>query len=232
MRPDLYSEFIDLTASGCAFLPGLSRYILNDPHDCASSYQEERARYLQSLQKDNLVFILVARLPLYYHGTGFDNTVGGYERRNRTVFAKSPSQPDGERQKDFMASLERSIEFLSARASRIIIVKPTHTNGWNPIDRAVRLAKVITTEKELEAALTIPLQAVLERSGKLDQALTRLAAKHGNVATVDPKAITCDTSKGACFGFRNGKFLFTDVDHLALEANLQLVDEIASILQR
>jgi peptidoglycan/LPS O-acetylase OafA/YrhL len=232
MRPDLYSEFIDLTASGCAFLPGLSRYILNDPHDCTSAYQEERIRYLKSLKSDNIVFILVARLPLYYYGTGFDNTVGGYERRNRTVFARSPSQPDTERQKDFMASLEQSIAFLASRASQVIIVKPTHTNGWNPIDRAVRLAKTIATRRELEDALAIPLGPVLERSGRLDRALSSLAGKYKNVATVDPKSITCDTTQNACFGFRNGKFLFTDVDHLSLETNLQIIGEIASILDR
>jgi peptidoglycan/LPS O-acetylase OafA/YrhL len=229
-RRDLYAEFVDLSASGCPFFLGLAVYVGDDAHGCTAKYQQRRLEFLKQYSDENTVVVLAARWPLYYYGGGFDNGVGGVEVREEIVAARTPFSQKDLRQADYYTSLSSTIDAVQKLSKHVVLVLPSHSNGWHPVDRALRIAKSVDNADDLFEQLQIPLQEVRARNQKFDEfALKNNELKDG-LLIVNPREFTCDSEQTVCFGGRNGEFFFTDSHHLSPLINRQIVSEIEKIL--
>lgn len=230
VRPDMYSEMVDLSASGCPFLMGIPVYNGRDTFGCTADYQAQRLDYIKANYGPETVIILTARWPLYFYGEGYDNTVGGVEIKPRYMAATEPYAPLDEIREKYFEGLDASIEELSAVTDKIVLILPTHTNGWRPPNRANRLAKRVSDKAQLFARLEIPMAPVLKRAEPFDDYAAGLKSQNPNISLIDPRQLTCDPAKGVCYGGGNGHFYFADEDHLAPYITAKLAELIAQEL--
>ncbi|MFN3196899.1 MAG: acyltransferase family protein [Bradymonadia bacterium] len=222
----------DLTRGGCPFVLGLDAFIHRGHSQCDRAYQQRRADVIAQSADVKRVTILQARHPLYVTGDGFDNGVGGIEKIARTYVADAPLDPPEKRQVDYFASLERSIEHLSANSALVVVFLSPHTNGWDPVERMWKLSQRGLDLAEARTRLSFPYASVDARVHAVDQVILDTAARLPNVMTVDPKALTCpvtdsgDSARRCTALSPDGLLYFSDEDHLALIANEALVEEV------
>lgn len=218
---------VDLTLGGCPFLPNLNVFILKSEHVCNESYQEKRKLYVANNGNEK-VAILSSRLPFYLYGKGFDNNIGGIEKRSPMFSAKNYQDNLVKREEDFYKSLSESINFLSAHTEKLFIILPTHTNGWDPNKRIRKMSRLGYSFDSIKQKTQIPLSSVTQRTKEIDIFIKTKAAKFNNVFVIDPKEIFCDE---ACnYLSKTDTPLFTDTDHLSLEANKLILAEIEDLL--
>lgn len=225
-----YTEFFDLSAGGCPFLLDLTVYIGPEAHRCDDRYQRQRLDFLTSNGSHKKVSVLSARWALYLHGEGFDNSVGGIERRDRIIAAKSISSKGEQHKRDYFQSLEKTMKAVLAASDHVVFVLPNHMNGWNVPDKARRLKASVNSLEELEAKLSIPGSAVAERLEEFNAFVMRRYADDPRVTMIDPRRFTCSQTGELCYGFRDKVLMFADSDHLSLPMNQQISSEIASLL--
>lgn len=229
-RPELYTTFVDLSASGCPFLVGVPVHVGRDAHRCTADYQRRRLAFLRELPRDHLVIVMAARWPLYVDGRGFDNTVGGVEPTRDIVAADDPDKPQSVRTAEFFQALDATIAEASALAAHVVFVLPNAANGWNPIERALRLSSAMRSPEALFDALRIPYAPVAAWVGPVDRFVRSEAARYPNLLVVDPLPFTCSASAGSCEAGGDGAFYFSDPDHLSLAINRLIVGEVAGVL--
>ena len=220
-----YNKFIDLTASGCPFVLGLGVFTGRNDTKCTKDYQQSRFDFINNIKGRKSV-ILHARWALYYHGDGFDNTVGGFEKRDRIVAVRQSSIPPIIRKEEYIKNINHTVETLTNSSDLVIIVKPSHINGWNVTDRMERVVRMVHSMAEVEKLMSIPFLPVKRRLSEINNLFDALAKKYDNLLLIDPTAFTCDADKNICYGFRDGKLLFTDIDHLSLNINRILAKKI------
>ncbi|MEL7152829.1 MAG: SGNH hydrolase domain-containing protein, partial [Pseudomonadota bacterium] len=229
-RKPMFSELVDLTASGCPFLLGLSAYYGEGEISkrCTAEYQAQRLAFLEEYADEtSTTVILSARLPLYLYGDDFDNSVGGSGVRTRRLFmSRNGDFYASDHEANFLKSLEDSIMSIVRLADRVILVLPTHVNGWDPNVRATLLAPRVFRLEQLEEALEIPLGPVLQRTMKIDTLLNTLSDKIPAVSVINPRDLTCSQEKGTCNSMANGVFLFQGSDHLSSAANRWIAGRI------
>jgi peptidoglycan/LPS O-acetylase OafA/YrhL len=227
LNKDSYLYMYDMSASGCPFFLGLNMYSNHEKNNCTSDYQVWRSNKLEEIRKkhkdDQLIIVLQARLPLYYHANGYDNTIGGIEKRE-PYYASKNSRPSLQVLKsDLGLSIKSSIEKAASLADKLYIVLPTHTNGWNVINRSIsQIRKSDTNQINLQRILEIPSLPVRKRRGAIINIINKFLPKNGFL--IDPTTYTC--SKDKCYGFKDGYFLFSDTDHPTLFVNDKLMREI------
>ena len=151
-RVGLYSELIDLTASGCPFLIDMSIRHGKSFTECNQEYQQRRLKYVESLNFQNLIFILYSRTASYYHEHHFKNNFG-YKERGKKYIAEMPQQPKHERRRHFEASLKKTLEKLKAKG-KLIYVLDGPENGWDPVE-IVRLKGSHFSKNEIIKLLTL-----------------------------------------------------------------------------
>jgi len=210
----------------------VSVYIGSDPHRCTADYQARRQEFLAAQGSHRKVVILTARWPLYLYGSGFDNGIGGVERRDRIVAASSLGVDEAQRRREFFESLETTLSRILERADHLVFILPTHTNGWNVPDKARRVGWTASSLADLERGLAIPDTAVEARVKDIDSFVERFQRAHPGVIVIDPRSITCSDTEGRCYGIKGGEFMFTDADHLAFGVNQQILLQIAALLDK
>ena len=225
-----YTEFFDLTAGGCPFLLGLTVFIGPEAHRCDPLYQQRRLEFLTAQGRYNKVAVLAARWPLYLYGDGFDNSVGGVERRDRIIAAKSITAEGEALKRDYFQSLEATMQGVLAVTDYVVFVLPTHTNGWNVPDKVLRLRKSVGSLKELEEKLALPSAVVAARLKEFNDFVDSRYGSNPKVSIVDPRKFTCSEDVGLCYGVKDKILMFADSDHLSLPMNERLSTELAGLL--
>jgi hypothetical protein len=156
-------ELVDLSASGCPFLLGMTAYVNGIASDrCNSDYQSQRLKLLSSLPPSFV--ILHSRFPLYINGKGFDNTIGGVEHRDEYVMAYDSNTSINVRYKQQVESFEKTVRSLRELNHKVVIVAGVPANGWNPIMRLNRIEQLSLgrSHEQRNELMRIPLSAVLE----------------------------------------------------------------------
>lgn len=228
-----YSNFYDLSGGGCPFLLDLQIYHNHHTTRCTPEYQNKRLSYFRKLRKEiknNLTIVTTARLPLYLYGDGFDNEMGGVEKREPYYASTEPRLPLAQRETLFFNSLEKSVTEMSLNADKLIIILPGHTNGWDVISRAIKLEKRVKTPSELKELLVIDKNVAQKRRSKVTDFLYEMQKKYPNIVFIDPMDITCSGTENKCYGFDHMEFLFTDTDHLSYYVNNILKNKVFEII--
>jgi hypothetical protein len=198
---------------------------------CTAEYQARRLAFLQQYADEDTVIVLSARLPLYLFGDDFDNTVGGPGVRTRRLYMSEDGEfGSPEHEANFLRSLEKSVRALEQLAGSVVVVLPTHVNGWDPNVRAKLISAQVSNLEQLEKELEIPRGPVVQRNRKIDDLLIGMSDQSPSLVSINPRDFTCSQERDTCSSLRNGVFLFQGSDHLALPANRWITDQIESQL--
>jgi peptidoglycan/LPS O-acetylase OafA/YrhL len=208
-------SLVDLSSSGCPFLPGLDAYVKHKPQrDCHRGFQRRRLDYLLSLPPSTVV--LHSRLPLYIAGVGFDNKVGGVESKLYYMSTRARSD-ERTRRSEIGASFERAVAALVAHGHQMTIVGPVPTQGWDPMARLYRIEQMGLgdTHEARRQWMDVPRRAVDQYHRAADAIIESIAARHPQVKVLDPRSLLCDAA--ACASITAQRVLYADADHLSTD---------------
>ena len=213
---DMKLQLIDLTASGCPFLIGLNLYSNKQRVlSCTNEYQRNRANFLKALSPS--VIILHSRLPLYLHGEGFNNSIGGVEPNMSYHVGVNGHETLEQRSELIKKSFIQTVEMLLDYGHRVVVVTSVPTNGWHPIKR---LNKVLLGSTHYDTAYIRKKMAVPRKSIEKRQFITNAITNQAQdqfptVEFIDSSEILCDAE--FCHAIaNNGDILYSDRDHLSL----------------
>ena len=130
----------DLSASSCPFFLDLNIYIRGMKSLCDSEYQSERLEFIRNLEGKKIV-IIFSRWAMYHYCNGFDNTIGGFEQIPSICPMKKISDNNEERLISLYKSFQTTISKLDKIVDQIVIVKPSHPNGWPVANAAIKFSK-------------------------------------------------------------------------------------------
>jgi len=221
-------SFIDMTASGCPFFPGLNTFINHKiEKKCTKEYQDKRLKKLSTLEPS--IVLVHSRFPLYYHGTGFNNSIGGKENKNAYV-AKTPKISESIRHADYRESIVNMVEEILKIGHKVIIVGAVPTNGWNPVFRVQKISKIFKniSFRELKSHTDIPQSEVIKRNDKVNKIFTDISSERKNVFFLNPINILCKSDQ--CSSVTKEAILYSDADHLSYPASMKLFDEIINAI--
>ena len=224
-----FYSLLDLTASGCPFLINSNIYIGRN-FVCSSDFQSARKEILR--ERPNSTVIYHSRLPLYFHGNGFDNEIpGGKEIWPKVrVFGKKPFSDYDAQQEYFIKSLIGSIEFIARTNKRLFLILPSFSNGWNPIDRLFSMETYDFSFQEARINLKIPKKVVDKRFNRLRDELFLISKRFNNVILIDPSEYFC--SEDFCTPMNSeGDLLFSDGNHFSLKTNNLIYEEVLKSLR-
>ena len=130
----------------------------------------------------------------------------------------------------FNTRLVETINEIDKVADRIIIVMPTHTNGWDVVARVHKVSKFTSNYQDLEQYLRIPYEPINLRLDEINQIFHEEMKRSDKMVLINPIEHTCDITGHTCFGVRNDQILFADEDHLSSYMNDLIVAEIYSVM--
>jgi hypothetical protein len=221
-------RLIDLTASGCPFLVGLSLYVNHVRSDyCNEDLQNQRLEFLKSQKPANV--ILFSRLPLYMNGTGFNNGVGGVELRDVHYMSRDPDSNSAERSSQIRQSFMHTVKELTAIGHKVIIVGPIPPLGWNAVDRLLKIERLslATTDQGRKNLMAIPLNNINTWRSESISVIRDVIQSSPGVIYVDPDDLLCDSEY--CNSVSKDAVLYSDNNHLSLSGSSRLLDKIMSV---
>ncbi len=227
---DYRVKLIDLSSSGCPFLPGLNVYnnevIFNN---CDAEFQRKRLSYLKSLQPSTV--ILLSRLPMYINGEGFNNQVGGKEKPVSFYASTSPnpSVEQGaiaERSVKIRTAFFESVESMRAMGHKVVIVGPVPPTGWDPMARLYRIDRlgVASSHEDRAELMKVPYSTIHEWDKLAVGIVDDIVEKYPDVTYVNPDELFC--ADGYCASITQDSILYADASHLSLAGNKILFAEI------
>jgi len=219
-----FSSLIDLTSSGCPFIMETNIFI-GRKLNCSKEYQDSRKRVLK--MNSDAVVVYQSRLPLYLYGDGFYNGKSdGREIRENIIATSQLGLDKTENQKSFLENLKKTLSFIAENNTHLYLILPSFSNGWDPIKKLEKMAKLNYSIYVAKDYFDIPLSVVNERISQISNIFLEIESEYENITLVDPNQYLC--SKNSCNPISNqNKLLFTDPDHLSSEANLLIFNEIA-----
>ncbi|MCY7294358.1 acyltransferase family protein [Alteromonas sp. a30] len=231
----LYSELVDLSASGCPFLLDLSIYegAAQNPQ-CTPEYQQLRLDFIKQFESEYKVVVVSAHWLHYGYDDAVDNGVGGISAERHIKAATGLNQSSEQVRANFKTALANSIKKLTQVADRVVLVYPSYSNGWSPVERARKLVRLYpekhATSKALFNALAIPQAAINQQTADFEQFVESSLSTYSNLTLINSKQITCRPDSDVCIAGEDGQFLFTDELHLSAAGNQKLVKVIAKRL--
>jgi len=222
LLPENKFKFVDMSAGACPFFYGLSAYTNGQLITaCTEKYQAERLSYLTTLEPSTVV--LHSRLPLYLHGDGFDNTIGGKEPARSYYVGITGRETLGERIALIRQSFIATVEKVLASGHDLVIVTPVPTNGWHP---AKRLMRIVSQSENLDtdfvrSKMAIPRSAVEERQSDISIMFVQIQEAFPNVEFVDSLDLLCDLEYCNAIS-TDGQILYADRNHLSLMGSRSL----------
>lgn len=230
-RRQMYSTMVDLSASGCPFLLGLSIYAgKNTSADCSLEYQQLRLDYITQHKASKKVVVLAGNWLVAYLEDSFDNHVGGVSLNQNIVATSDILASENDVKENFFASFERSLLSLSEQADQVVIVTPGYSNGWDPVRRAQRIYRQVDDKEMLFDHLKIPLSPIQDRAKELDTLVNKLKMETSNIKVIDTREITCEENKGVCYAGDENGFFFSDDLHHSLYTNRIVAQRIENII--
>jgi peptidoglycan/LPS O-acetylase OafA/YrhL len=220
-------RLIDLTSSGCPFLPGLNIYINGiKSSECNSETQNGRLAFLKTVEPS--IIILHSRLPLYIHGSGFDNGIGGKELHDPYYASKSANSSIDERAEEIRESFIQVVDQLRSMGHRIVIVGPIPPTGWDPIGRLFRIERFGMAQNydDRYELMKVPHKSILDWNGSSIKIIEGIVNRYPDLIYINPDSLSC--SNGYCASITKDKILYTDTNHLSLAGS----DLLYSLIQK
>ena len=222
---------VDMSAGGCPFLIGLNTFTYgNQIEECDADYQKKRIEFISTLPPSTI--ILHARLPLYLHGDGFDNSIGGVEPSRSYYVGVSGEESYEERKNIFTNAFVDTISKIVNADHRVVIISPVPTNGWHPIKRLMRISAIGNDPSidYVRTKMAIPRRVVELRQADVISILEGLTEKFAAVRVIDSLKILCDPHN--CHSIsESGEILYADRDHLSTIGANALFNEFMNYLR-
>jgi peptidoglycan/LPS O-acetylase OafA/YrhL len=222
---------VDMSATGCPFLIGLNTFSNgNQIEECDADYQQKRIEFISTLTPSTIV--LHARLPLYLHGDGFDNSIGGVEPIRSYYVGVSGEESYEERTNMFTNAFVDTISQIVNADHKVVIISPVPTNGWHPVKRLMRLSAIGNDPSidYVRTKMAIPRGAVELRQADVNSILEGLTEKFAAVRVIDSLEILCDPHH--CHSIsESGEILYADRDHLSTFGANVLFNEFMNYLR-
>jgi len=222
---------VDMSASNCPFLIGLNVYDNgNLIETCDADYQQKRMEFIATLTPSTIV--LHSRLPLFLHGNGFNNSIGGVEPKRSYYVGVTGKETYEERKNLFLNAFVNTVIQIIDAGHKVVIISPVPTNGWHPVKRLMRIS-AIGNDPSIEYVRTkmaVPIRAVELRQADIKSILQDLKEKFATVSVIDSLEILCDASH--CHSIsESGEILYADRDHLSTIGANVLFNEFMSFLR-
>lgn len=214
-------KLIDFSSSGCPFFVDLNIYLNKiEQKNCNTAFQSKRISFLSKLAPS--IVILHSRFSLYYYGNGFDNTIGGVEKRDPYYASKNGNADEATRYSEIQASFKKTVEIIQSHGHKVVIVGPVPTNGWDPISRLYQIQKkgLGNTHTERLRLMSIPYLAVSDRHKAFNSIINEIISSNKKVIYIDPMELFC--SKDSCSSITEHSILYSDTDHLSTDGSEML----------
>jgi peptidoglycan/LPS O-acetylase OafA/YrhL len=216
---------------GCIPVPGMYRLDKGLDHDCPGFVKE-----VLSFARQNHVrtLILVARWPLYFEGTMYDNQDGGIEHGTFAPVDTSyvrvhrfPTTFEVERKRRVREKILSSLTSLAAEGFNIVLVHSIPEAGWH-VPRVA--ARTLMFRHSLPDTLSTRHEVYLKRVAAVDKVLSSLSSDR--VRHVIPEKYLCDRDvAGRCMNISSGQILYSDDDHLSYLGARPITAEILSAVR-
>lgn len=222
--------FVELTQSGCAFLPDTNLYIDGKKDSvCTSEYQNKRVQVLSKLNP-SIIIIHAGRLPMYLSGTGFNNGEGGTEIvQSYKTIPVSLSTNNISEIEAITHSLKSTIDQLITHGHRIVLIYPVPEVGWIVPQTVAKLVSRHKFKRLADARLTTNQSAFNQRTKLAYQVLNNLGASQ-DLIRVFPESIFCNKTK--CFTHDNKNLFYVDSHHLSKAGNQLILTALQSSIPK
>lgn len=211
----------EFSYSGCPPLQGVSIVGSKADFQC-EKFNHLVLEHLKTEKYDAV--ILLARWPLLFSGSYFDNGEGGIESRARVDYymASGPQKENNsDRKKDLIIAYQDSIKTYLTTGAKIIVVEPIPEAGW---DVPHRIAKVYLNNNEVRPVST-NYSIYTQRNKDTIQVLESVT--DSNLYWVKPEVIFCDSFiSERCINSTENQSFYTDDDHLSKYGSKLLAKEI------
>ena len=221
--------FVELTMSGCAYLPNTDLYVDGKKDKtCTSEYQDRRFAALTRIQP-GVVIIHTGRLPMYLSGTGFDNGEGGIEEigsyRNVHRLAKADVR---EAMESMASDLNAKIQALVKYGHMIVLVYPVPEVGWSLPQKVAKmyLTKMSAGMADPDLRVSTNYSRIQERTESAHKLLDSIGSSD-RIVRVYPERLFCSTVESRrCETHTRDDLYYVDSHHLSLTGNQLLFAQI------
>ena len=210
-------SFIELTMSGCAYLPNTEMYV-NGKADstCTSSYQLKRFHTLTRIPPGIIIF-LAGRLPMYLSGRGFDNGEGGVEVIGSYLSVHNLSTDNFHADLDFIANdLRIELIKLIKYGHKIVLVYPIPEVGWSLPQKFGKsyLQKRDEGGEIFDVRITTSYERFHERSKQSHLLLDQVGVAD-SILRIYPERVFCSKDQIRCQTNNREDLFYVDSHHLS-----------------
>jgi len=197
-------DLLMLGAPGCPPLLGLESFEQGSKEVCSKLIDTLLEKILNDKNVENV--ILVNRGPLYTSGKGFGDT-DKHQRIIRRVDASAPESNSSA----YRNALAATIHELHRKRKQTILVMPPPELGFEPSSCLQTRPYMISQRKLTDC--TIRYDEYRIRAGEFRSIVSMVADEYKSILLLDPSSVLCDTQ--ACRAYSNGRFLYSDNNHLS-----------------
>jgi peptidoglycan/LPS O-acetylase OafA/YrhL len=227
--------FVELTMSGCAYLPNAGLYV-NGKADssCTSNYQAKRFDALTRIPPGTIV-LLAGRLPMYLSGTGFDNGEGGVEAIGSYLSVNNASDNKSHADINAIANdLKIEITKLIEYGHRIVLVYPIPEVGWSlpqKFGKSYLQQRYEGGGKTLDVRITTSYERFHERSRRSYLLLGQIGLGD-SILRVYPETVFCSRDQIRCETHNKEDLFYVDSHHLSDTGSLLLFSHIEKEMEK
>ena len=211
---------------GCYFLPNSNLIDLQTNkirENCNNKIFKEVEKKIVS--KNNSIFILGGRLPLFLTGKRFDNLEGGWESEGDWHTFKSTNN------KSIGENLKDSLIDMAEKGIKIIIIYPIPPMGWDIpkiLFHDYRESGIFTFKEKI---ISIDYKLYKDRAKESFKILDSI--NHPNIYKIFPHEIVCNTVlENRCVGNDANYIYYEDDDHPSYYYSREILKIIVEILNK
>ena len=211
---------------GCYFLPNSNLIDLQTNkirENCDNKIFKKKEKKIVS--KNNSVFILGGRLPLFLTGKRFDNLEGGWESEGDWHTFKSTNN------KSIGENLKDSLIDMAEKGIKIIIIYPIPPMGWDIpkiLFHDYRESGIFSLK---EKTISIDYKLYKDRAKESFKILDSIS--HPNIYKIFPHKIVCNTVlENRCVGNDANYIYYEDDDHPSYYYSREILKIIVKILNK
>ena len=211
---------------GCYFLPNSNLIDLQTNkirENCDNKIFKEVEKKIVS--KNNSVFILGGRLPLFLTGKRFDNLEGGLESEGDWHTFKSANN------KSIGENLKDSLIDMAEKGIKIIIIYPIPPMGWDIpkiLFHDYRESGIFSFKEKI---ISIDYKLYKDRAKESFKILDSIS--HPNIYKIFPHKIVCNTVlENRCVGNDANYIYYEDDDHPSYYYSREILKIIVEILNK
>ncbi|MDP3562473.1 MAG: acyltransferase family protein [Legionellaceae bacterium] len=219
------SNVADYTASGCIPFFNVDRY---DSRSVQGACAKSMNTALESFEKNNQMtgIILASMGPVYLSGETFNGMDTARVTGDGVKLINNPKITD--RWDVYAYGMRNTLERLSRANKKILFILDVPELGFDPRSCLDSRPVVLTSKKREPCAVS--REKYESRTKKYKTMVHSILKDFPNVMVYDPVEDMCDNKQ--CWGMKNEKILYRDIDHLSNEGSVFLVEKMRAFVEK